>query len=284
VVTLTIADPAAQQPVDLDAYYTWSSPDGSLWAEFFRRQSKYLIRFPAIGDFEISADAAQVLCTPVPGYEYSSLRHLYLNQVLPLALSRQGKLVFHASAVEACGGAIAFAGASGKGKSTLAASFATNAAGFLTDDALVLEREPDGTYWAMPSHPWIRLWEDSHSSVLPADALAAPRIALTAKSRFPAGKGIEYCQSRRRLLKVYVLGDGSSESLAITPVRNAEKLMVWLRNSFQLEVTEWHVLTSKFDDMWRLAQDVQTYHLDYPRSFEFLPELRSALLAHAAET
>ena len=281
-MTLTIATAAAQHPVDVASYYTWSSPDGSLWAEFFRRQSQYLIRFPFIADFEISTDATQVVCTPVPGFEHSSLRHLYLNQVLPLALSRQGKLVFHASAVEAGGGAVAFAGASGKGKSTLAASFATNGAGFLTDDALVLEREPDGRYWALPSHPWIRLWEDSQSSVLSGHALAEPRIALTAKSLFPAGTAIEYCESRRLLRKVYFLGDGTSPSISISAVRNADRLIGWLSNSFQLEVADRDVLTSKFDDLWRLALEVDAYHLDYPRSFEALPQLRAAVLAHAA--
>ena len=283
MVNLTIDKPAVQQPVGTVPYFTWSSADGSPWAEFYRRQARHLIRFPDIADFELSPDAAEVRCTPVPDFEHSSLRHLYLNQVLPLALSQQGKLVFHASAVEACGGAIAFAGASGRGKSTLAASFATSGTGFLTDDALMLEREPDGSYWALPSHPWIRLWEDSQSSVLPAGAMAEPKVALTAKSLFSAcGGKIQYCKSKRRLLKVYFLGDGSAKSVCIEPVRNAESLMCWLRNSFQLEVTNRSVLTSRFDDLGRLARELETYLLDYPRSFEELPDLRAAILAHAA--
>ena len=42
---------------------------------------------------------------------------------MPLALGKFDKLVFHASAVETADGAIAFAGASGRGKSTVAAAF-----------------------------------------------------------------------------------------------------------------------------------------------------------------
>jgi hypothetical protein len=62
---------------------------------------------------------------------------LYNDYVFPLASSKLGKLAFHASAVEAGGGALAFFGGR---KSALAANFAADGAQLLTNGGLALER------------------------------------------------------------------------------------------------------------------------------------------------
>ncbi|MDP2163238.1 MAG: hypothetical protein Q8K21_03295 [Hydrogenophaga sp.] len=97
-------------------FHEWRLPDGTSWTLFFRHASGYRLRFPGLADFDISTDGLVVQGHPVPGSSDDTLQHLYLNQVLPLALSRQGKLVFHAGAVETPAGAIAFMGVSGRGK------------------------------------------------------------------------------------------------------------------------------------------------------------------------
>ena len=91
------------------------------------------------------------------------MRHLLLDQVMPLVLSRD-RLVLHASAVATPAGAAAFIGFTGAGKSTLAASL--SAAGFpiLSDDCLVIERDGRG-FLARPFYPGARLWPDSVHAV-----------------------------------------------------------------------------------------------------------------------
>jgi hypothetical protein len=128
-----------QPPPEHPPLHEWAFPDGTLWTQFYRTQTGYLLRFPDLADFEVSADGRVVEGWPAPGVTEDTAQHLYLNQVLPLALSKQGKLVFHASAVEIHGVAVAFMGASGKGKSTLAAGFASAGYRFLTDDGLMVE-------------------------------------------------------------------------------------------------------------------------------------------------
>ena len=235
---LTLSEPIAQAAFDAPPYHAWTQADGGLFAEFHRRGERYLIRFPDIADFEIATAADEVLCRPVPGSADAALRHLFFNQVLPLALNRQGKLVLHASAVQAGDGAVAFAGLSGRGKSTLAASFATSGTGFLTDDALILEPGDDAAYWVSPSHPSIRLWEDSHLNVLPDHGPSAPASEITPKSRFPAGEAIAFCGRSCRLRKVYFLGDGTASEVSITRASHSESLLAWIRNAFLLDIAE----------------------------------------------
>ena len=106
-------------------FQQWTFPDGRPWTSFHRDRDGYLLQFPALADFEVSANGRQVTGWAMPGVAPATVHHLFTNQVQPLALSRQGKLVLHASAVAVGDIALAFAGESGRGKSTLAASFAT---------------------------------------------------------------------------------------------------------------------------------------------------------------
>jgi len=271
-----------QVPLSISPFHTWAFPDGALWTEFYRTDSGYLLRFPDLADFEVSADGLGVTCFPAPEVSEATSQHLYLNQVLPLVLSRLGKLVFHASAVEVGEGAIAFVGESGRGKSTLAASFAVSGSRFLTDDGLVVEERGSG-YEILPSHPSIRLWADSEGALIAPGVETAPRLDFTSKSRFLAGEAVRFCDRPRPLWRVYFLGDGSAEALTIEPLSPAQALVEWVKHSFLLDVEEQALLAGHFDRVARLANRPIHYRLDYPRRFEDLPAVRRAILGHAQE-
>ncbi len=282
VVNFRLGVVRVQAPVGRPPSHTWAFPDGTLWTEFFRSGEGYLLRFPDLADFEISADGLGVTGFPVPGVSEATSQHLYLNQVLPLALSRLGRLVFHASAVEAGDGAIAFVGESGRGKSTLAASFAVSGSRFLTDDGLVVEERAED-YEILPSHPSIRLWADSEEALIAPGVETAPALAFTSKARFLAGEAVRFCDRPRPLRRVYFLGDGSAEVLAIEALNPAQALVEWVKHSFLLDVEEQALLAAHFDRVARLANRPIHYRLDYPRRFEDLAAVRRAILAHALE-
>lgn len=250
-----------QVPVAIEPFHTWTFPDGTLWTEFHRAAGGYLLRFPDLADFQVSADALHVTGFPAPGVSDATVQHLYLNQVLPLALSKQGKLVFHASAVEVAGGALAFAAESGHGKSTLAASFAVSGFRFLTDDGLVVEPTADG-HRILPSHPSIRLWEDSEAALIAPGVRIAPALPFTPKSRFLAGDEIRFCDQPRPLRRVYFLGNGKVATLAFQRLSAAEALVEWVKHSFLLDVEEKPRLASHFDQVAKLANQPIHYRLD----------------------
>ena len=106
--------------------------------------------------FEVSADLRTVTCTPAPGIAARSIRHLFLDTVMPLVLSVAAKTVLHASAVAHEGEAILFVGASGRGKSTLASVLATNDGAVLADDAVIVEARAD-RFVARPTYESLRL-------------------------------------------------------------------------------------------------------------------------------
>jgi len=244
--------------------------------------SGFLIRFPSLADFQVEDDGHVIRCWPTLGISEHTVQHLYLNQVLPLALSKQGKLVFHASAVEIDGAAVAFMGESGKGKSTLAASFATSGYRFLTDDGLMVGACSSG-YQVMPSHPSIRLWQDSEAALIAPDTPTAPALEFTAKSRFLAGDTIAFCDTPRPLRRVYFLGDGSVARGAFQRLKPTEALIELVKHSFLLDIEERAMLAAHFDELSALASQPIFFRLDYPRRYEDLAAVREAIIEHASQ-
>lgn len=121
-------------------FHQWISPDKATWLKLGDCSEDYLLRFLDQADFLISRDGKHIRCCPLPGTPESTIRHLFLDQVVPLVLSRREPLVLHASGILTREGVIAFVGKSGQGKSTLAACFGQEGFRLISDDYLLLRK------------------------------------------------------------------------------------------------------------------------------------------------
>ena len=254
-------------------------PGGAVWTAFHRAGSGIILRFPGLADFTVSPDGQDVACAPAPDVPADTTEHLYISQVLPLTQSRQGKLVFHASAVETADGAIAFLGKSGRGKSTLAAHFAASGNRFLCDDGLVLEPLAHG-YAAQPSHASLRLWDDSRAWLAP-DAATAPPLFYTTKARFPACARLPHCDQPRPLRAAFFLGAGTAPGIILQRLSRAQAAVKWLQHSFLLDVEDKALLAGHFERTACLANVIACYDLDYPRRYDGLGAVAKAIVAQA---
>jgi hypothetical protein len=268
-----------QEPVRMEPFHRYVFDDGTVWTEFFRNETGYLLRFPNLADFEVSASGESVTACPAVGTDVVTLEHLYINQLVPLALSRQGRPAFHASVVTVPEGCVAFLGKSGMGKSTLAASFALGDAAFLTDDALIID-ESNGVC-ALPSHASVRLWEDSVDALVPEDTPKARAISFSSKARLLAGDALHYVDEPVPLRAAFVLERNDAEAIFISPLTGSERHMAWVGNSFLLDIKDRDLLTRHFDWTHRIADRVPTFSLDYPRDYGMLAEVRDAIRRHA---
>ena len=279
MVAFVVEHARGQVLLDRPPFHEWTLPDGTVCSRIYRTRSGYLLRFQGLADYAVSIDGREVRCYPAPEALHERIHQLYLNQVMPLAMSRQGKLVFHASSVEVDGRAVVFVGASGRGKSTLAASFATNGCGFLTDDGLVVDERAEG-FCVQPSHPSIRLWADSQERLAHLATPALPSPPYTAKVRIPAGGNIAYCSRPRRLHRVYFLGDCQPPHATFTRLGPGDALVELVRHSFLLDVQATDLIASHFDQLVRLIGQTICYRVDYPRRFEALGDVRNAITQH----
>lgn len=275
----TLCGARAQRPLPGAAFHQYVFEDGTVWTEFHRQDGGYLLRFPDLADFEVSEDGHRVACRPVPGVDKATVEHLFLNQVYPLALTRRGRPAFHAAAVRVAGGAVAFLGASGMGKSTLTMAFARAGLPFLTDDGLLVEMN-EGGYRVLPNHPSIRLWNDSREALAAPGTEIAPALSYTDKARLHPEPSA-YCDQPQPLRCAYLLADNGVQDTEIQPLHGAGALMAWIQNSFLLDIKDTALLQRHFDWASDISGAVPLYSLDYPRRYAALPRVRQAIIDHA---
>jgi hypothetical protein len=268
-----------QVALDGEPFHRYTFEDGTVWTEFHRSGEGYLLRFPELADFEVSADGTEVIAHPAAATDDATVEHLYINQLVPLALSRQGRPAYHASVVTVPGGAVAFLGKTGMGKSTLAASFALNEAAFLTDDALLIE-ESDGGCLAMPSHASLRLWDDGVEALVDERIAKASAISYSNKARLLAGEALAYSDKPQPLLAAYVLERQNAQDVTIGALTGLDRYMAWLGNSFLLDIEDHGLLAQHFEWTHRISGTVPTFALDYPRDYGILPDVRHAVRQH----
>ncbi len=277
---LKITPPREQENLLPVAFHEWRCADESVWCSFHRIDNSYLLRFPDNADFRINPKSIEIQCFPVPGTTNATINQLYLNQVLPLVQSLTGESVFHAGAIVVNDLAIAFVGVSGRGKSTLTASFSSNFHEFLTDDGLQIMPTENG-YRAFPSHPSIRLWEDSQAAILGPTVEAEEPLEYTDKLRFPAGSQMPHRAVPCPLHRMYFLGDASVLQIKFSKLSPQEAMVELIKHSFILDVENREIMAKHFDAISKLCTQGIFYRLDYPRSYDQLANLRQSILEHA---
>lgn len=230
---------------------------------FGRTDDGYLVRFDRRADFAVSAEGTVVRC-PDPGPDAAApVEHLLLDQVVPLALARQGHLLVHGSAVHVPGfGAIAVLGRSRRGKSTLASALARHAQ-IIADDCVRIDVTPVG-FHAVPSYPALRLWGDS-----------------SAKLRFNDG-AFPFRASGSPLHAVFVLGARAPRgpAAAIRAIPATRAFVQLARHQFQLDVTDRAALARSFEMLTALVSQVPVYRLRVRDSLDAVSDAAEGVVEH----
>ena len=240
-----------------------------------------LLRLPELADFGVSGDGLEIACAPAARVPRVTLRHLLLDQVLPLVLHLRGRLALHASAVEIPGfGAIAFAGPAGAGKSTLAAAMASRGGVVVTDDCLVFWGD-DTPPAIVPGYPGVRLWPDSIRR-LRLGGRATPVAHYTRKRRALTGRA----GSRRApvpLRVLFVLGPRTKRP-GRTRVRSLtvrDRLMSLVPFTWVIDVADRASLARVFDQLCGVVARVPVARLTVGQSGGGLPRTADEVLALA---
>lgn len=265
----------------------WTSADGEVWLSAARERGGYLLRFQDMAEFSVTADGALIDGRPAPGLPLETLRHLLLDQVIPLVLSHRGRLALHASAVAGPRGAIAFVGRTGRGKSTLGASFCRSRFELVTDDCLVVEEDARGLA-AVPGYPAVRLWPDVISALF-GDGAGSHAVAHYTDKRAlaPDGQHGRFPREPVPLREIFVLDEpreaSAPEGLHISPLPAREAFAALLEHTYRLDISDRERLRREFDRLARLAARCRVSRLTFPRDLAALDDVRAAVERHLSE-
>lgn len=191
-----------------------------------------------------------------------------LDWVVPYVLTELGHLVLHATAANIDGVAWGFCGMSGRGKSTLAVSFAQSGYALVADDTFVLDADR-GT--VLPSHPTARLKNDSMRAVVDEGAAAASEKTILGDLELP------FYDVALPFGGVFLLEPAGA--LAITRATAAD-VPTLLEQTYVLPGVG---LVAGLDEVAALIERGAVHTLTYPRDYGALPDVLNAIteFAHA---
>jgi hypothetical protein len=270
------------RPASCHWFHLRRLPNGKLWLSCARQGSGYLLRFTDLADFLVSTDGRDIRCYPLPAIPLETIRHLFLDQVIPLVLSALGRLVLHASAVVASEGAIAFLGDAGQGKSTISGTFAKQGFPLLTDDCLLLE-EDDGQLFGHPSYPGLRLRPDTIAALFGQEPARCQVAHYTEKKRLRLDNGrLPFCADPILLRRIYVLAPSEETNdpqvISLAPLPPRDTFMELVKHTYRLDITDRASLGDEFEGLGRVAASLPICRLAFPWDLSLLSAVRDAIL------
>lgn len=191
-------------------------------ASFFQTKGRdrYLAGWP--DDARVLVEnGTEVTVELAPGTNLTEARAILMGPVQAVLWHQRGLLPLHASVVRVNGGALALAGPSGVGKSTLAATLALRGHDVTADDICIIDAA--NGIQVLPSTSRLRLWRDAleHFGIA-VDGL--PR-ALARSEKYVV-EGGEWGETEpHRLVAVVLLSRQASGALTIERLRGARAIM-----------------------------------------------------------
>jgi hypothetical protein len=117
------------------------------------------IQSPDLGTL-LMRNGREILLDPPPELDLERIQVVIVGLPFATLLQQRGFLLLHGSCIEIDGGAIAFVGDSGMGKSTLAAALHARGHKLMVDDLIAI-RFDDGHPVVQPGFPQFKLWRES---------------------------------------------------------------------------------------------------------------------------
>lgn len=232
-----------------------------------------------VGTFLVRG-GCEIVIDPAPGVEEQVVRLFLLGSALGVLLYQRGLLVLHANAVSVDGGAVAFLGGPGWGKSTVAAAFYARGGGIVADDVTAVRVE-GGIPTVVPGFPQLKLWPEV-AVFLGDDVETLPRLRpqLEKRARRVTDRFSPDCLPLRR---IYVLSEGMPHK--IEPLRPGEALVELLRHSYAVRLLEiTGTASAHFVQCAHLANRVPVCRLRRQRSLAALPDLARLVEEDLART
>lgn len=245
--------------------------------------SRLAFRYPPGIEFDVDVAGRDMTCRLAEGHVVDEAAVFLAGPVLGLLLRVLGTLVLHASAVLVGDGAVAFVGASGAGKSSLAARLSRSDCAVVCDDVLAVDVQGRRGY-ARAGFPALRLRPDA-ARHLYGDVDALPRfvdgwdrrcLALDVARRLPAGE-------TRRIDAVYILEPRDGDvAIEITTLGSTQTFAALSAHSYRSDLLGRRLREQEFASISALCAETPIRFLRYPHRLSSLEELAEAVMHDVA--
>jgi hypothetical protein len=119
--------------------------------------TEFLLRVPGIATYYVH-DGVEIIVRRDAGAPDLDVRSFLMGNLFAVLCHQRGLLPLHASAIATPQGAVAFLGASGAGKSSIAAFLGRRGHRILADDICLVDPAAPQDRRVLPMAPWLKLW------------------------------------------------------------------------------------------------------------------------------
>ena len=282
---LTLARGRAPRRPGRRWFHRWRFPDGRRWVAFARDPIGYVLRFPGLVDFDVRPDQHSIDCYVSDATPSNTLRHLALDQVLPLVVGTPDSIALHGSVIETPAGAMALLGQSGIGKSTLAALLGSRGHAVLSDDCCLIARGERG-FTVVPSYAGVRLNPDSLEQAFAGRATGDPVSHYSQKRRI--GDGVLAFSGRPvPLTRVFVIGTRdeleAAGAISISDISKRDAMYALIDYTFHLDIGYSPRLRETFELSAAIVDCYRVRKLVYPWNLGAGKALADAILENVTE-
>lgn len=287
-IRFVLGEPRIEPAIEVEEWYHeyLRRSDGTPWLSCARNSAGYLIREHTVGDFLVSRDGSEVICHPWPEIDPFIIQETFIYPILPLVLNLRGRDGFHAAAVKIGPEAVAFAGASGTGKSTLAAYLHSLGHPVLTDEYLGLDSCEEGIVVRLGPQK-IRLWSPPREFLnklkyqsIHADVYSSKMI-LGFKQE--DGNGLS---SRIPLGRIYFLlrreSASTDQAIEIETLSGTQAFLKLMDQSYRLDIADPGMLQRQMDLFTRMVSEGRVKLLKLAWGYDLLPRTANLILRDCA--
>jgi hypothetical protein len=220
-------------------------------------------------------DGDSIILSPAKDHDPMELRQFLLTSPMGALLHQRGTFVLHASAVAKDGISIILAGASGCGKSSLAAAFWQRGYRLLCDEIAAIHEDPTGEFWVKPEFPGVQLW-----------SRAARELAIDLGKLKPIRKDIQkyaysmmetFSQEAARADRIFLLSRGGVLHHQIRELKGHEKFRSVLHSTYLARLITGDVARSHFDVGNRLVSAARIFSFSFPEQGITIQEAASLI-------
>jgi hypothetical protein len=247
-------------------------PDSKKGVRYEANKNEFLLHVDQTAWFYVK-NGNEIIVEPSSGRINKKVRLFLLGSVFGALFIQRGLIPIHGSSIKIGNSAIIFSGASGVGKSSIAACFVQKGYPFLSDDISII----DENFCVVPSFPKLKLWKDILRKLnIDKSSLAKVRPEI---KKYHFSLHSMFFENPLPLSKIFIINPKNTPGFECTELKGIQKFEALKANTYRFRFVDGlQQQTTHFQLINMILPNTKVYAVLRPQSPVLLNELADFII------